>query len=152
VSPELVILCHLNYCADYYAQKPTQRAGVPCPPSDQAHLCTAVAKRPIVTRGDEETRVESVWDTGKEHVMMESTFAFDFFTRSRTPTELRRRVETLCLPLDGEGARQAPQEGAREATTRRGCARGGLDEKIADISAEEKKKMRPPPSANPRCE
>jgi hypothetical protein len=110
VSPELVILCHLNYCADYYAQKPTQRAGVPCPPSDQAHLCTAVAKRPIVTRGDEETRVESVWDTGKEHVMMESTFAFDFFTRSRTPTELRRRVETLCRSMEKELAKPLKRE------------------------------------------
>eukprot|EP01047_Picozoa_sp_COSAG01_P075084 COSAG01_NODE_12753_length_1690_cov_24.654305_3_plen_62_part_01 len=29
MSPELVIFYHLNYCADYYAQKPAQRAGVP---------------------------------------------------------------------------------------------------------------------------
>ena len=42
--------------------------------------------------------------------MMGSTFAFDSFTRSRTPTELRRRVETLCHSMEKELAKPLKRE------------------------------------------
>eukprot|EP01047_Picozoa_sp_COSAG01_P040520 COSAG01_NODE_3417_length_6121_cov_33.897376_2_plen_143_part_00 len=91
------------------------------------------------------------WDTLQEHVMMERTFAFDFFTRSRTPTELRRRVETLCRSMEKELAKPLKRE--REKRQRAEDAHEvALMKRLRTLVPKKRKKTRPPPSANPRCE
>eukprot|EP01048_Picozoa_sp_COSAG05_P019842 COSAG05_NODE_3217_length_2230_cov_1.925387_2_plen_128_part_00 len=78
----------------------------------QARLFGEVADRYLVWATDKLGWGQ--WEALAENVLVEPSLCFNFYARSRTPNELRKRVEVLARSVEKELAKPLKRERERE--------------------------------------